>query len=284
MSRMATSSPASRANPVKMVALLAALAALAGCSGKGVAGKCPDLPACGGDPSGVWQVQSECQFDVPKAPVSTGSIASAYTTPQTPALASPPPTPTNSGDWCSGLVYYAASASDGGTIGGIQFYPAPLDFLKGTVTFTPGADAASQLYQFTIQVATTPQLTHFTPTCLQAYGANPTCDELTYGLAHQSLPNYQNVACTTAADQGCDCTYDLGDTTGDSGSWRIEGNTIYTFNNPSGNPPQAMDFCVNGNTMTLSGKDGSHLSGSTGVRSMLLTKCDASGCGSDAGT
>jgi hypothetical protein len=264
------------------LAWLGALAGLVGCSGKGVAGKCADVPACGGDPSGLWEVQSECQFDVPKVPVTSG-IPSAYTTPQSPDLASPPPAATTSGDWCSGLVYYAPSAANGGTIGGIQFYPAPLDFRHGTVNFTPGADASTQLYQFTIQIATVPQLTHFTPTCLQAHGANPTCDELTAGLAAQTLPNYQNVACKAASDNGCDCTYDLGDTTGDSGSWQIVGNSIYMFNSPSGNPPQVADYCVNGNTMTLSGKDGSHLIGSAGIRSMVLTKCADASCGSDAG-
>jgi hypothetical protein len=170
------------------------------------------------------------------------------------------------------------------TIGGVAFYPAPLEFLQGNVTFTASDDPAKQFFQFTIAVASREQLTHFSPACLQAYGANPTCDDLTAGLLAQGTAvNYQHPQCTTASDQGCDCTYTLADTSGDSGNWRIIGNTIYTFNHPSRNPPEAMDYCVNGNTMTLSGKDGSHLIGSAGVRSMVLTKCDASGCG-DAGT
>jgi hypothetical protein len=267
-------------------AVFTALFCAVGCSGKGVAGNCPDLPACGGDPSGVWEVQSECQFDVPKPPLTASPIASAYSTPQTPALSAPSDATTNSGDWCSGLVYLPPSASSSMALGGIAFYPPPLDFKDGNVTFTASDDPAKQLYQFTIAISSTPQLTHFSPACLQAYGANPSCDDLTAGLlAEGNSVNYQNPVCALAADQGCDCRYTIADTSGDSGNWRIEGNAIYLFNSPSGNPPQVMDYCVQGDTMTLSGKDGSHLIGSAGVRSMVLTKCGPNGCGAapDAG-
>jgi len=265
-------------------ALVLAVSSLA-CSGKGVAGNCPDLPACGGDPSGTWQIQSECQFDVPQQPSSLSPIASAYTTPQTPALAPPPASATNSGEWCSGLVYLPPSASSSNALGGIAFYTAPLDFSQGDVTFTPADDPAKQIFQFTIGVKSQLQSTHFTPACLQAYGANPSCDDLTAALLAQGTSvNYQNPSCTTAPDNGCDCTYYLADTNGDSGQWRIIGNTIYTFNSPSGHPAQAMDYCVSGNTMTLSGKDGSHLLGSPGIRSMKLIKCDSGACGDASGT
>ncbi len=265
---------------LKGVAVAALVAGSLGCSGKGVAGNCPDLPACGGDPSGTWQINSECEFDVPQQPSSLSPIASAYTTPQTPALAAPPASSTNSGEWCSGLVYLPAGTTGSNAIGGIAFYTAPLDFSQGNVTFTASDDPATQLFQFTIGVKSSVQTTHFTPTCLQAYGANPSCDDLTAALLAQGTSvNYQNPSCTTASDNGCDCTYNLADTNGDSGQWRVLGSTIYTFNSPSGHPAQAMDFCVNGSTMTLSGKDGSHLLGSAGIRSMQLTKCDSGSCG-----
>ncbi|HEY4105993.1 MAG TPA: hypothetical protein VGM44_18960 [Polyangiaceae bacterium] len=261
-------------------ALFTAVFCAVGCNGKGVAGDCPDQPACGGDPSGVWEVQSECQFDVPKAPLTTSPIASAYMTPQSPALASGGAPPTNSGDWCSGLVYLPPSSTNTNPLAGIAFYQPPLDFREGNVTFTASDDPTQQLFQFTVAITSGPQLTHFTPACLQAYGANPSCDDLTAGLiAEGTSVNYQNPQCTLAADQGCDCSYTIGDTSGDSGDWRIIGNSIYLFNSPSGNPPQTMDYCVQGDTMTLSGKDGSHLNGSAGVRSMVLKKCGASGCG-----
>ncbi len=280
---------AARKNPpqfaLKSVAFAVLFTSALGCSGKGVAGQCADLPACGGDPSGTWQIQNECEFDVPQQPTSISPVASAYTTPQTPALAPPPGSPTNSGEWCSGLVYLPATSATANQLAGVAFYPAPLEFNQGNVNFTASDDPAQQLFQFTIGVKSAVQTTHFTPACLQAYGANPSCDDLTAGLLAQGTSvNYQNPSCSTASDGGCDCTYNLADTNGDSGQWRIIGNSIYTFNSPSGHPAQAMDYCVNGNTMTLSGKDGSHLLGSAGIRTMTLTKCDSGVCGDSSGT
>lgn len=277
--------PKSGVSAGKSAAFAALLASLAACSGKGVAGNCTDYPACGGDPSGTWQIQTECQFDVYQPATAPSPIASAYTVPQTPALATPAPsTALSSGEWCSGLVYLPATSADANQLAGVAFYPAPLEFHSGFVTFTPSDDPAQQLFQFTIAVKSKPQLTHFAPACLQAYGANPSCDDITAGLIAQGTSvNYQNASCATASDGGCDCSYNLADTNGDSGQWRLIGNTIYAFNSPSGHPAQAMDYCVNGNTMTLSGKDGSHLLGSAGIRTMTLTKCDSGACGDATG-
>jgi hypothetical protein len=218
-------------------------------------------------------VQSVCEFKNPQPPTSMAALPPGYTTPQTPALASPQPSLVTAGDWCSGLVYLPPSASGSGMIGNIQFYAPPLDFEQGTVSF----NADNHLYEI-VNTQKYDYTTHFTPSCLQAYGASPTCQELSDALNAQPLPNYQDLSCANASDGGCDCTYTLSGTGGDNGTWEVVGSTLYEFPSLSGLPPQAVDFCAQGDTMTLSGKNGSHLNGTAGMRSMFLTKCTDGVC------
>jgi hypothetical protein len=214
-----------------------------------------------------------CEFKNPQPPTSMAALPPGYTTPQTPALANPQPNLVTAGDWCSGLVYLPPSASGSGMIGNIQFYAPPLDFERGTVSF----NAESHLYEI-VNTQKYDYATHFTPACLQAYGASPTCQELSDALNAQPLPNYQDLSCANASDGGCDCAYTLSGTGGDNGTWEVVGSTLYEFPSLSGLPPQAVDFCAQGDSMTLSGKNGSHLNGTAGMRSMFLTKCTDGVC------
>jgi hypothetical protein len=253
-----------------------ALLGTAGCAGKGTAGSCGDIASCGGNPVGKWTATGVCQFAVPQQPLLMAPAPPANTTPQSPNLAAPPPTPTTAGDWCSGLVYLSpqvvAAQQDAGTSTGpvqqINFWSAPLNFQQATVAFND-----DKSYSLTITVSS-PETTHFAPACLRAYGANPTCDELTAGLLTAPNPNYGDLTCSTASDGGCDCSYVLEGTQGNTGTWSIVDNIMYAYNPLSQDPPQAMNFCVSGapglETMTLSGHNGAHLPGAVGVRSMAL--------------
>ncbi len=253
--------------------LLLAIAA-AGCGGKGVGGHCSDLAACGGNPVGVWQIDSVCEFNEPRQPLLTVPVPSAYSSPQTPALAGAAPSPTTSGDWCSGLIYLPPAAATSGTVGNVQFFAKPLAFVKGNVAFL--ADSS-----YTINVfGASPEVTHFSRSCLNAYGANPSCLDLQTGLNAQPLVNYVELTCAAGAENGCDCTYKLAETSGDIGVWAATGGTLVEYPN-SGAKPQAVDFCVQDNNMTLSGRGGAHLSASSGRRTMSLTKCPDSGCPDD---
>jgi len=254
------------ARSATLFAALCAVLAVSGCSGKGVAGSCKDIAACGGDPTGTWTIGNVCQFDVTSPPLLMSPTAPGYLTPQTPALADPAPNPTTAGDWCSGLIYLPPPAAGmGSPVAGIQFWPAPLAFSGGSVAFE-----ADHNYTV-ITTLDAAQTTHFSQACLQAYGAKPSCAELTTGLQTVSNPNYQNLECRDASDGGCDCDYTLEGTGSDSGTWAVKGNQIIEYSSSSGKPPQAVDFCVDGSTLTLGGANGASL-GTAGLRSLTATK------------
>jgi hypothetical protein len=247
---------------------------LAACGGKGVAGKCADIAACGGDPVGVWKIESMCEFNEASQPLLTVPIPSAISSPQTPALAGAPPSPTTTGDWCSGLVYLPPTAATNGTIGNVQFFAKPLQFVKGNIAFLADGSYSTNIF------GASAELTHFTRGCLNAYGANPTCVDLQEGLNAQPLVNYVELTCSDGADNGCDCSYKLAETAGAIGTWRVEGSTLYQFGS-RGEAPQQSDFCVapDGQSMNFGGKAGTHLLASSGRRSMALSKCADPSCG-----
>jgi len=253
---------------------------LAACGGKGVAGNCADINACGGNPIGLWKVESMCEFSEPSQPKLAVPIPSALSTPQSPSLATDPAVnPNTSGDWCSGLVYLApaAAAAANGTVGNVQFFAKPLEFVKGTIAFLDNGTYSTNIF------GASPETTHFSRSCLNAYGANPSCADLQDGLNAQPLVNYVELVCGNGADNGCDCTYKLAETAGDVGVWRADGSTLLQFPG-AGNAVQQTDFCISpdGMTMTAGGKNGSHLLGSAGRRSMTLSKCADSTCGEPA--
>lgn len=259
-----------RSLPLSLALALAGLTSA--CSGKGVAGKCADIAACGGDPVGVWKIDSMCEFNEASQPLLTVPIPSAISSPQTPALAGAPPSPTTSGDWCSGLVYLPPAAATNGTIGNVQFFARPLQFVKGNIAFLADGSYSTNIF------GASPEKTHFTRSCLNAYGANPTCAELQEGLNAQPLVNYVELTCADGADSGCDCVYKLAETAGAVGTWRVDGTTMLQFPN-RGDAAQQSDFCSDGQTMTMGGKAGTHLLASSGRRTMTMTKCADPSCG-----
>ena len=253
------------------VALLLGLSANA-CGGKGVAGDCPDLPACGGNPVGSWKATSVCEIRESAAPQLAVPTPSAVNVPQTPALAGAPPNPNVSGDWCSGLVFLPPSAQSNGKLGGASFYAKPFASIETTVVYL-----ANQTYNYATTGAST-ETTHFTRSCLNAYGYSPTCAELTEALSGQQFANYQGMKCVDTPDVGCDCSYLSIESGGPSGIWRVDGGTLIQFPD-NGGAAQPADFCVQGDTLTVSGKNGAHLLASTGRRSMVMRRCPDTGCG-----
>jgi hypothetical protein len=273
-----------RASSVAALAL-----ALAAC-GKGTGGSCADIDACGGTKAnllGDWTINTVCQYEVPEPYLLMSPISPQLTTPQTPAYAPPPPPTTTSGDWCSGLIYRPdVIAGTTSNVESIQFYHAPLLFTKGNATFTHD-DKLGDRFAVIITLERT-QTTHFTRSCLDAYGAHPACKDLSMGLTTAPNPNYQPppdpstgmpmdvIPCVPTADDGCDCSYTLEGTGSENGTFQLDGGntgtTIFEFGDNSGKPPQLVDFCMpDNNTLTLGGFNGAAL-GTLGIRSMELTR------------
>jgi hypothetical protein len=150
-------------------------------------------------------------------------------------------------------------------------YPPPQRFTDGTLVF--GADHS---YTFTTtNVAHT--TAHLSPSCLVAYGGNPSCAQLTDAIVNSANPNYQNVMCKPASDDGCDCDVDIAGTGSDSGTWLVDGSgtVVVRYPTSNGDDPQLANFCVanqNGtDVLTLNGYNGASI-GSLGLRTLIATR------------
>ena len=148
--------------------LLAALSLL-GCTGKGVGGACGDISACGGDPSGAWEVVSVCEIDAFQAKTtSETSVTSRYAAPQSPALTQPPASSGSSGDWCQGLSFLTPSDGAQSSLL-VRLNSEPFEvFLNGAnsvIGFLPSTKQISAVLEVDHAFSV-----HFTPSCLGARG------------------------------------------------------------------------------------------------------------------
>ena len=281
-------------------ALVFALLLVTACSGKGRDGTCSDGPICGGNPTGTWDVVGSCQYaadaiDQPFSPREQVQI------PQPPVLTSSPVAATTNGDWCSRLYYSpidVPATSLNSKVLTVDLPHLAPGLAGGQVSFNSATSTTPPSYQVSLSFASS-NATHFTPQCIQFGGATPTCGELAINLQQfyvtkagsngqgvMQAPTFTGIACNTASDGGCDCTYDYQIALTDFGTWQAVGNTIseasdlaaYQYNGQpaaaSQQPTKAQlaSFCQTGDTLTLSGYNGSSLSSAPGLRVLSLSK------------
>ncbi len=273
-------------------AAVAAAASVVSCGGGGAEGGCAETASCGnGSPAGTWQVVGQCAFS-PTQPSQPLLYQQYNAKPPDPVLTPVQPIATTGGDWCAGLFYPAP----GGTMSGIQdvtLWHANAALNSGSVQLNTDATYKTSL------VFQAPSATHFTPACLQGSGFSPTCQQLQsdlvkfYAAAHGQKfvnpigPNGQSIAgdpiqCASATDGGCDCSSTFEVDLIDQGTWTAAGGVlsenseIYTYNGLMVYEDQpaaatAANYCVNGD-LTLTGANGTSLSGVFGLRTMILSK------------
>jgi hypothetical protein len=194
---------------------------------------CPSADACGGDPTGGW----------------SGTVC--LTTPL-PPIWSTPDAP------CENLIYLPAVPTGDPPI---PITNVALPGGGGTVqqvSVTFNADRSYGLY-----ISRSASVTaHFAPYCLTAWGANQSCKDLEMSVVQveDAMPNYQNIACTSAADGGCDCTYTFESATADIGSWSVDGTGLTLASTTPYGPTEAV-FCKNGSQLQITTAPGSSLSG-----------------------
>jgi hypothetical protein len=320
VTRSAARPGSSSARPCAKWALVAALGlglgavCAVGCGG-GAEGGCPALASCVGDPTGTWTATAAdaCQYRPvrPAQPADVNSFVGKGVL--APTLAPPQPQPvmsqqSTSGDWCSALVYSTAMPP----VSYVTLWHDAPAFAGGQVSFnsdhtysvkltfsTPGYANGEGDPDAGTGTGAPPgagsNATHFAPICLLAYGATPTCDDLTQGLTafYKPVPpataSFQNIRCAPASDGGCDCSYVYVVVVQDSGTWSVSGDTLledstmgsYSYNGlllttqgaPSQVPAQPMQatFCKQNGQLLLTGARGSSLSWVTGLRTMKLT-------------
>jgi hypothetical protein len=287
---------AARRSSALVFALLAAA-----CGGKGSDGSCSDGVICGGDPTGIWDVVGSCQYSA-AAIVQPFSPREQVQAPQPPVLTDSPVAPTTNGDWCSRL-YYSPTDVDAthpnSKVLTVDLLHSAPGLVGGQISFNTSTGSTPASYQVSLNFAET-NSTHFTPRCIQFGGATPTCGELatnlqqfyvtTAGVNAQTMvpltPAFTNITCNGATDGGCDCSYNYQIALTDVGTWQALGNVIseasdlgaYQYNGlptaASQQPTkvQLASFCRAGNTLSLSGYDGSFVSSAPGLRVLSLAE------------
>lgn len=277
---------------LSIAAAIAASGSVVSCGGGGAEGGCPETASCGnGSPTGTWQVRGKCAYS-PVQPTQP-LLYQQYTAKPPHAVLTPvQPIATTGGDWCAGLFYPAP----GGTMSGIQ----NVTLWHDSATLESGSVqiSADSTYKTSL-VFQAPSVTHFTPACLQVSGFSPTCQQLETDLvkfyAAASGQKFVNpigangqpvsgdpIQCGAATDGGCDCRSTFEVDLIDQGTWTAAGGVlsenseIYTYNGLMVYEDQptvatAANYCVNGN-LTLTGLNGTSLSGVLGLRTMILSK------------
>jgi hypothetical protein len=256
-----------RADITAGLTILATLAA-AGCGGKGTEGTCTTYPACGGDPKGSWVLTTGCQ-NLVVMPYQMPSLPDQLAQPQTPTVAPPQPQPTTSGDWCSQLIYQP-SINPSMPVKSVVLWHGPQTVHDGFVNVQ-----ADGTYTAEIQFRTTEQ-TFFDNACLTRYErVAPSCQKLGEDLGTYLMTNPSfmfgdaSMACTGDSSVGCSCTYVYQVQALEMGTWSVDpaNQGSIVFASVSRSEPQAAGFCQNGNTLQLSGDDGTNLFSAQGVRS-----------------
>src|SRR5262249_39544203 len=93
----------------------------------------------------------------------------------------------------------------------------------------------------------------------------------------QTQPGFmfdQPMNCTGDSSVGCDCSYHYQVQSGEMGTWSLDpsGALSIIFSSVNRTEPQSASFCQNGNTLQLSGNDGTNLFSAEGVRSAQYTR------------
>jgi hypothetical protein len=280
-----------RALSLARVALGAASLLVAACNGRGATGGCPVTGDCGGDPTGVWQVDPTpgltCNFPVVSRPAQNYANTTPAFEPETGAMA---PAVT-SGSWCWDLTF----DKDGNVSTPTVPLQAPDVIVGGTITFnnTP----ADHSYTFSLTAVSTTKF-HVAKSCFGVNGAGLTCADFAMKLVNSSAGNnpvYMNASmgavpafrCQDGGD-GCDCAFDYIETdqnaVGDTGTWVQDGDVIHQYSkagqgnlnetSPSRRSVRDATFCVSdgGNTLQLTGTNGQALANKAGTRSLTLRR------------
>ncbi len=210
---------------------------------------CDDNTRCGGAVPGTWSVVDACQD-----PLATPPFQISYTNQPAITAREAPPVVTSS-DWCSSL-----HVEDVNTVSAFTFPTNAVRVTGGTLMFSDDGSYEARL-----------KLdgdggTELSGACVSRFGAHPSCADLASGLtkfagtlpADPPPPSYTNVACADGSDGGCNCSYAVTAAGFLKGSWNTAG-TVLTLFDPGLRLPSQIDYCAGGDTLTITGHNGTTL-------------------------
>ncbi len=236
---------------------LATLALLAA-TGCGARETCAiDGTSCGGSPVGDWMVVNGCRDPIYQPPLPLTLLDQPKGTAR-----EMPPEPTSS-DWCSYLTL--------GPTGRITQFQFPYDTLSiggGVFNYKDDGSYSARV------VSSGPGAVDLTASCMQAFAAAPTCQQLQTALVQfaATLGTVRDISCGDAADFGCHCTYNLIFTASYNGSWSMSSPGVMNHFDANKLLPSQVDYCVAGNrsSMTLWGHNRTSILDVIGVRTLNL--------------
>jgi hypothetical protein len=227
---------------------------------------CEPLGACGGEvllpgaPITQWVTtkQNSCldQIQPPPNPVSLVQ--------QPPRPAGDRPTERGTSDWCSNV----ALRQDGTLQQYLGWYP-PIPVQDATLDLLPDGSYEMHITYFAKQHV------EFPASCLSAQGVSESCAAFGRNLKEflAQEPNIYGVLCYDSQTSGCACDYDLSLVGGPSGRWSDDkANATLTFFDGLSGPPALASYCQKGDTLELTGKDGSRLFNQFGLRTIKFDR------------
>jgi hypothetical protein len=242
------------------LATLAALSTAMGLAGAACAPgeRCAiDGTPCGGSPVGDWMVVYGCRDPIYQPPLPLTLLQ------QPKGTARELPPEQTSSDWCSYLTL-----GPNGVVTSFQF---PYDALGiGGGVFNYKADGT-----YSARVVTSgPGAVDLTASCLQAFAAAPTCQQLQTALVDfaATLGTVRDISCSDGPESGCHCTYNLIFTASYNGSWSFSAPGLMNHFDANKLLPSQVDYCVSPdrNSMTLWGHNRTSILDVIGVRTLNL--------------
>jgi hypothetical protein len=173
------------------------------------------------------------------------------------------PTERGTADWCSNV----ALRQDGTLQQYLGWYP-PIPVQDATLDLFANGTYEMHITYFAKQHV------DFSATCLSAQGVSQSCAAFGRNLKEFVAPeaNIYNVLCYPA-ESGCGCDYDLSLIGGPSGQWAVDYATAtLTFFDALGGPPALANYCQKGDSLELTGKDGSRLFNQFALRTMRFSR------------
>jgi hypothetical protein len=258
------------------VAPLLALPALAACTTPEV---CKELGSCGGevveastDPTVLktktWNIAGACLNQEAAAPSVPSLIH------QAPTLAGETAPHETQVNFCSEMVLKPDK-----TVKFVQPWFPALPLQSGLITYSSDGTFNASINYFG------PQEMDFAAGCFQTQGFKIvpegtlstydtlTCSEFTPlllgGLATQ--PNIMDFGCYNDGAGGCTCSYNLLLITSISGKFTTVGHVINHYDTLANSPVSSADYCVNGDTLELSGYKRQFLFNQPALRSLVLS-------------
>jgi hypothetical protein len=228
---------------------------------------CKDLGSCGGNLVGIWAQRPAaedtgkyCQEIIHKPPLDE------YLRGQpTPVARMRLPESTNA-DWCHNLVLTSDMTN---ALKKNLYYWENLPYEGGLLTYEDNGD-------YSLDFGRTGRVSlYYSRTCLSQYGHDTNCAKLQQRLieANDGAGEYDFFDCQDdAAKGGCNCSFQVGEADAQSGVFSISGGMVTHFSNTPITRFTPASYCVNGDTLELSGIDNSYLWDRPGLRTVEMVR------------